>query len=120
MYQAEFGDPCNPQGNAFIYALDYSWFTAALNFELDNDTDYLETRDIRDSYRVISGSSIPSGISIITRGGKAAGLTSAGGSLAGAGEGGSTTIPLAGAGEGGSTTIPGPPAGVSPILWETE
>jgi type IV pilus assembly protein PilY1 len=35
-YQAEFGDPCNPQGNAFIYALDYSWFTSALNFEPDN------------------------------------------------------------------------------------
>ncbi|MGD9039399.1 MAG: Calx-beta domain-containing protein [Desulfobacteraceae bacterium] len=106
-YQAEFGDPCNPQGNAFIYALDYSWFTAALNFLEDNDTAYLETRDIRDTYRVISGSSIPSGVSIITREGKAAGLVSAGGGLVGAGE-------------EGSTSIPGPPAGVSPILWETE
>jgi type IV pilus assembly protein PilY1 len=106
-YQAEFGDPCNPQGNAFIYALDYSWFTAGLNFLLENDTDYLETRDIRDTYRVITGSSIPSGVSIITRNGEAAGLVSAGGGLEGAGE-------------EGSTSIPGPPAGVSPILWETE
>jgi len=106
-YQAEFGDPCNPEGNAFIYALDYSWFTAALNFEEENDTFPLETRDVRDTYRVISGSSIPSGVSIITRGGKAAGLVSAGGGLVGAGE-------------EGSTSIPGPPAGVSPILWETE
>jgi Tfp pilus tip-associated adhesin PilY1 len=106
-YQAEFGDPCNPQGNAFIYALDYSWFAAALNFLLENDADYLETRDIRDTYRVISGSSIPSGVSIITRDGEAAGLVSAGGGLVGAGE-------------EGSTSIPGPPAGVSPILWETE
>jgi type IV pilus assembly protein PilY1 len=106
-YQAEFGDPCNPQGNAFIYALNYSWFTAALNFLLENDADYLETRDIRDTYRVISGSSIPSGVSIITRDGEAAGLVSAGGGLVGAGE-------------EGSTSIPGPPAGVSPIMWETE
>jgi Tfp pilus tip-associated adhesin PilY1 len=106
-YQAEFGDPCNPQGNAFIYALDYSYFTAALNFLRGNDADYLETRDIRDTYRVITGSSIPSGVSIITRDGEAAGLISAGGGLVGAGE-------------EGSTSIPGPPAGVSPILWETE
>ncbi|MGD8985048.1 MAG: Calx-beta domain-containing protein [Desulfobacteraceae bacterium] len=106
-YQAEFGDPCNPQGNAFIYALDYSWFTAGLNFLLENDTEYLETRDIRDTYRVISGSAIPSGVSIITRDGEASGLVSAGGGLVGAGE-------------EGSTSIPGPPAGVSPILWETE
>jgi hypothetical protein len=106
-YQAVFGDPCNPLGNAYIYALDYSWFTAALNFEEENDLVTLETRDIRDTYRVITGSSIPSGVSVITREGKAAGLTSAGGSLVGVGE-------------EGSTSIPGPPPGVSPILWETE
>ncbi|UCB49526.1 MAG: hypothetical protein JSW56_01075, partial [Deltaproteobacteria bacterium] len=106
-YQAVFGDPCNPLGNAYIYALDYAWFTAALNFEKENDLITLETRDIRDTYRVITGSSIPSGVTVITRGGKAAGLTSAGGSLVGVGE-------------EGSTSIPGPPPGVSPILWETE
>ena len=106
-YQPLFEDPCNPEGNAFIYALDYSFGTSALNFDLENDFESEETRNIRDTYRVVRGSSIPSGVRVITRGGKAAGLTSAGGSIVGAGE-------------EGTTTIPGPPGGVSRLLWETE
>ncbi|MBP1746273.1 MAG: hypothetical protein H6Q54_888, partial [Deltaproteobacteria bacterium] len=43
----------------------------------------------------------------IMRDGHAAGLISAGGAIAGVGE-------------GGSTTIPGPPGGITPLLWETD
>ncbi|MGD2126984.1 MAG: PilC/PilY family type IV pilus protein, partial [Desulfobacteraceae bacterium] len=106
-YQPTFDDPCNPAGNAFIYALDYSWLTSVFNFDESNDNAEGEVRNITDTYRYMSGSSIPSGVKIITREGKAAGVVSAGGAVTGAGE-------------EGSTSIPGPPGGVTPILWETE
>jgi|GEM_PF-184507 len=102
-YRPVFDDPCNPVGDAFIYALDYCWGTAALNLSDDNGTD----QDIRDTYQIIAGSSIPSGVRIITRGGHAAGLISAGGSVSGVGE-------------DLTTKIPEPPGGVSQILWETD
>jgi type IV pilus assembly protein PilY1 len=105
-YQPTFDDPCNPVGNAFIYALDHSFYTSAFNFDLSNDSTG-EVRSISDTYRYLAGSSIPSGVKVITRQGQAAGVFSAGGAVAGAGE-------------GGSTSIPGPPGGVEPLLWWTD
>ena len=106
-FQPVFGDPCSPEGNALIYALDYSWLTAGLNFYTDNDSEDEEGRDTRDTYRVISGSTIPSGVKVIIKDGKAAGLTSAGGSIVGAGE-------------DGSTSLPGELEGATLLLWETQ
>jgi type IV pilus assembly protein PilY1 len=106
-YQPVFDDPCNPLGNAFIYAVDYSFGTSVFNYDDYNDTVEGEIRTLRDTYRFISGSSIPSGVRVIMRDGHAAGLISAGGALAGVGE-------------DGSTNIPGPPGGITPLLWETD
>ena len=106
-YQPVFADPCNPVGNAFIYALDYSFGASAFNYDLSNDTTEGDVRTLKDTYRFISGSSIPSGVRIIMRDGHAAGLISAGGAVAGIGE-------------QGTTAIPGPPGGITPLLWETE
>jgi len=106
-YQPTFDDPCNPAGNAFIYALDHSFYTSVFNYDASNDTASGEVRNITDTYRYVTGSSIPSGVKIITREGKAAGVLSAGGAVVGAGE-------------GGSTSIPGPPGGVTPLIWWTD
>jgi type IV pilus assembly protein PilY1 len=106
-YQPTFNDPCNPLGNAFIYALDYSFGTATFNYNVDNDLTDATIRNLSDTYRMITGTSIPSGVKIITRNGTSAGMVSVGGAVVGAGE-------------GGSTTIPGPPGGAIPILWETD
>jgi type IV pilus assembly protein PilY1 len=106
-YQPVFDDPCNPAGNAFIYALEYSYMASAFNYDFTNDTMETSVRKLTDTFRFISGSSIPSGVRVIMRDGTAAGLISAGGAVAGVGE-------------DGSTTIPGPPGGITPLLWETE
>jgi Tfp pilus tip-associated adhesin PilY1 len=106
-YQPVFDDPCNPAGNAFIYALDYSFGASGFNFDFTNDTTETHVRTLKDTYRFISGSSIPSGVRVIMRDGHAAGLISAGGAVAGVGE-------------DGSTNIPGPPGGITPLLWETD
>jgi type IV pilus assembly protein PilY1 len=106
-YQPDFHDPCNPVGNAFIYALEYSFGRSAFNYDLSNDTTETDVRRLKDTFRFISGSSIPSGVRVIMRDGQAAGLISAGGAVAGVGE-------------NGSTNIPGPPGGITPLLWETE
>ncbi|MBN2032305.1 MAG: hypothetical protein JW836_03435 [Deltaproteobacteria bacterium] len=106
-YQPTFGDECNPLGNAFIYALDYSFGTSALNYNVDNDTTEVQVRNITDTYRMIAGTSIPSGVEIVIRDGQYAGFVSVGGALVGVGE-------------GGSSSIPGPPSGVTPLVWATE
>jgi type IV pilus assembly protein PilY1 len=106
-YQPVFDDPCNPAGNAFIYALEFNYLTSGFNYDFTNDTTEADVRTLKDTYRFISGSSIPSGVRVIMRDGHAAGLISAGGAVAGVGE-------------DGSTTIPGPPGGITPLLWETE
>ena len=108
-YQPVFDDPCNPNGNAFIYALDYSDGTAPLDLNLSDGN---EAGTLADTFQVIQNSSVPSGVRIITREGKAAGFVSAGGSIVGAGEEEDDD-------EGHSSTIPGPPGGVSTILWKT-
>jgi hypothetical protein len=106
-YQPSFDDPCNPVGNGFIYGLNASFATSALNSDITNDTVETDIRTLKDTYRFISGSSIPSGVRIIMRDGHAAGLISAGGAVAGIGE-------------DGSTNIPGPAGGITPMLWETD
>lgn len=106
-FKPVFGDPCNPTGDAGIYALEYSKGKAALDFDLSNNPG---EETLSDTYRIVEDSTIPSGIRVITRSGHAAGVFSAGGSLVGAGEE---------EGSGFSTTIPGPPGGVSRMLWET-
>jgi len=106
-YQPVFDDPCNPAGNAFIYALEYSYMASAFNYDFTNDTTETNVRKLTDTFRFISGSSIPSGVRVIMRDGQAAGLISAGGAVAGVGE-------------DGSTNIPGPPGGITPLVWETE
>ena len=100
-YQPVFGDPCNPTGNAFIYALDYCWGTSVLDFSDENSTD----RDIKDTYQMIEGGSIPSGVRVITRGGRAAGIISAGGAVSGVGK-------------YQGTSIPGPPPSLFHLLWK--
>jgi VCBS repeat-containing protein len=106
-YQPTFNDLCNPLGNAFIYALEYSFGRSTFNYNTDNDTGEYESRDITDTYRMITGTSIPSGVKVVIRDGHSAGFVSAGGALVGVGE-------------DGSSNIPGPPSGITPILWETE
>jgi len=103
-YQPVFDDPCNPNGNAFIYALDYSWGKSVFNYHDDGNS---VVRNIMDTYLKLENSSIPSGVRVVTRGGHSAGLISAGGAVSGVGE-------------DQSTNIPGPPGGVSQILWETK
>jgi len=90
-------DSCNPQGEAKVYALEYSTGTAGLDY---NQNDVSETSD---RYRVI-GTSIPSRVKIIIRSGTAAGLISVGGKVTGAGE-------------GGSTRLPQPGSAIETILW---
>jgi type IV pilus assembly protein PilY1 len=104
-YKPVFDDPCNPNGNAFSYALDYCWGTSVFNYQ-DEGTGNPTVRNIRDTYLLLENSSIPSGVRVVTRGGHAAGLISVGGAVSGVGE-------------DQSTNIPGPPGGVSQILWET-
>ena len=99
-YQPVFGDPCNPTGNAFIYALNYCWGTSVFDFSDENSTD----RDITDTYQMIEGGSIPSGVRVITRRGRAAGIISAGGAVSGVGK-------------YQGTNIPGPPPGLYHLLW---
>jgi hypothetical protein len=107
-YQPDYvTDPCYVTGIGRIYALDYSWGTSTLNYFVDNDTADEEIRDIRDTYRLIENTAIPSSVRVITRGGQAAGVLSAGGSVPGAGE-------------GGGTPIPGPPGGFTPMLWRAD
>jgi hypothetical protein len=106
-YQPDFHDPCNPVGNAYIYALEYSFGASAFNYDFTNDATETDVRTLKDTFRFISGSSIPSGVRVIMRDGHSAGLISAGGAVVGVGE-------------DGSTNIPGPPGGITPLLWETE
>jgi type IV pilus assembly protein PilY1 len=110
-FQPYFGDPCRPSGDALLYALDYDLGTAAFNLNLANDSGQDTVQDLSDTYGVVQDSTIASGVRVVTRGGKAAGVFSAGGSIVGAGEPD---------GAGSSTSIPGPPGGASRIMWETD
>jgi hypothetical protein len=102
-YQPTYANVCAASGNARVYALEYCWLTSVFDLYAGNSTD----RDIRDTYYHVTTGSIPSGVRVITRKGEAAGIISVAGAVSGVGE-------------DQSTKIPGPPAGVTPMLWETD
>ncbi len=81
-YQPAYSDACNPAGNGFSYALDYTTGAAALNL---NPAD--GALDVTDRYKKYTGiHGIPSGFAIITREGHAAAMASMGGALIGPSE----------------------------------
>lgn len=89
-YQPSLGDPCNPQGNAFTYALNYLNGSAALNFNTVNDAasgNNPTKKDVTDRYGKYTGiKGLPSGFEIVIRGGQAGAMASIGGSIIGGGE----------------------------------
>lgn len=91
-YQPSFDDPCNPQGNAFNYALNYLDGSAALNLNAANDAasgDDPLNRDVSDRYGKHTGvKGLPSGFEIVVRDGEAGAMSSIGGSIVGGGEDG--------------------------------
>lgn len=105
-YQPIFDDPSNPKGNIFTYALDYSFGTSALNYEIEDQIEY-DYKNLEDSSFKVSDSTIPSGIQIITKGGEASGFISTG-------------EKVSGIAENQSMKIPGPPGGISQMFWEIE
>lgn len=96
-YQPAYSDACNPSGNGFTYALDYTTGAAALNL---NPAD--EALDVSDRYKKFTGiHGIPSAFAIITRGGHAAAMASMGGAVVGPGEvDGTPGYGISGAGSG--------------------
>ena len=106
-YQPVLGEPCNPLGSAYIYALDYSFGTAAYNYDKDNDDTTGNKHDIQDTFVKIDNSAIASGLSTVIRNGETAGFVSAGDSVVGVGE-------------DGSSSIIGPEGGVSQLFWKTK
>jgi type IV pilus assembly protein PilY1 len=81
-YQPAYSNACNPSGNGFSYALDYTTGAAALNLNTTNTA-----VDVSDRYRKYVGiHGIPSGFAIITRDGHAAAMASMGGAIIGPGE----------------------------------
>lgn len=107
-FQPVFIDPCDPSGNAMIYALGFSEGIAAMDLNIANDSGLA---NITDTFRTIGNSSIASGVRILIRQGRATGLVSAAGSITGAGE-------AEGAETGNSTNILGQKGGISRILWQ--
>ncbi len=91
-YQPAFDDPCNPQGNAFNYALNYLDGSAALNLNDVNDAtsgDDPLIKDVSDRYDKHTGvKGLPSGFEIVVRDGEAGAMSSIGGSIVGGGEDG--------------------------------
>jgi type IV pilus assembly protein PilY1 len=106
-YQPAYDDPCNPQGNAFTYALNYLDGRAALNLNSANDAssgDDPVRKDVTDRYgKHFNVKGLPSGFEIVTRGGEAGALSSIGGSIKGGGEKG--------------FEIPGPESGIDLYYW---
>lgn len=96
-YQPSYDDPCQPEGNAFTYALNYLNGAAALNLNVYNDVDGSNPqimKDVTDRYGKYTGvKGIPSGFEVVIRDGKAAALSSVGGAIKGGGEGGGAEIP---------------------------
>ncbi len=110
-FQPVYDDPCNPNGNAYVYALTYDYGTAALNYNYLND-EY--GSDLSDTYRKFENVSIPSGVRILIRGGKPAAFFSAGGGILGVGDGDEDENDYT------SSDIPGNADPVRVILWETD
>jgi len=109
-YQPDSANPCNPQGNGFVYALDYTDATSALNLNTSNGTDLNgDFHDVTDRYRkytTIYG--IPSGFNIIMRNGEAGAMASMGGAVVGSGEIGGVSPPY---------KIPSPSSGLNLYYW---
>lgn len=108
-YQPAYDDPCAPEGNAFVYALNYIDGSAALNLNVLNDdssSDDPIKKDVTDRYGKHSGvKGIPSNVEVIIRGDEAGGLTSIGGSVVGPG------------GPGKGYQIPTPDLGLNLYYW---
>jgi type IV pilus assembly protein PilY1 len=105
-YQPAYDDPCNLQGNAFTYALNYLDGSAALNLNNANDStgDDPTRKDVTDRYGKHTGvKGLPSGFEIVVRGGQAGAMSSIGGSIIGGGEDG--------------FKIPGEKSGISLYYW---
>jgi hypothetical protein len=102
-YQPVYDDPCAAGGNTRIYAFDYCWGSSVFDLYSGNSTD----RDIRDTYHMITSTTIASGVRVVTRGGVAGGVISVSGAVSGVGE-------------DLSTRIPSPPGGLTRMLWETD
>jgi type IV pilus assembly protein PilY1 len=105
-YQPAYDDPCNLQGNAFTYALNYLDARAALNLNKANDStgDDPTRKDVTDRYGKHTGvKGLPSGFEIVVRGGQAGAMSSIGGSILGGGEDG--------------FQIPGAESGIDLYYW---
>jgi type IV pilus assembly protein PilY1 len=112
-FQPVFDDVCDPGGNSFIYALDYSDGTASLDLKKKNSSAALaDEGTLEDTYHILKKTGIPSGVNVITRQGRATAIVGTGKSIAGAGEEGLSET-------GHSSNIPAPPGGVQRLLWET-
>ena len=105
-YQPVLDDPSNPTGNVFVYALDHSFGTSRLNYDVD-DTDEYDPKILEDTYLKTSDSPISSGVQVITKGGDVSGLINTGGKTVGVAE-------------DRGMDIPGPSGGITQMLWEIE
>ncbi len=109
-YQPVYDDPCNPDGNGYVYSLDYRDASAALNLNTGNG----DTIDITDRYRKYTAiTGIPSGFEVFHREGEVGAMAAMGGSLVGPGEDdGTSGIPGA-----GGFQIPSPGLGLELYYW---
>lgn len=83
-YQPAVVDSCNPQGNGFAYALNYSDGTAGYNLNISNDSAGSYTFDVSDrSIKVLNIFGIPSDFAIVTRKGQAGAMAMMGGKIIG-------------------------------------
>ena len=88
-YKHIYDDPCNPQGNAFSYALNYAKGTSYYNYSSDD-----EAQDISDRYiEHLNVKGIPSGFEIVVRDGEAGAMASIGDKIAGGGVNGTFGLP---------------------------
>ena len=112
-YQPDVANPCNPQGNGFVYALNYLDGTSALNLNTGNDT-VVDNKpenqlDVTDRYRKYTGIyGIPSSFNIVVRNGEAGAMGAMGGAVVGPGAAGGATPPY---------QIPAPASGLDLYYW---
>jgi len=113
-FQPNRTSPCTIGGNAFIYALNYSYGTGAYDMNSDNSASALaDEGTIEDTYQLVENSTIPSEIRVINSPAGFSAFISTGKKIAGAGAETSS-------GNGHSTAIPDPPGGIIRLLWDTK
>lgn len=113
-FQPNVTSPCTIGGNAFIYALNYSYGTGAYDMNSENSASALaDEGTIEDTYQLVENSTIPSEIRVINSPAGFSAFISTGKKIAGAGAETSS-------GNGHSTAIPGPPGGIIRLLWDTK